>query len=78
MPFVGPAVGENTDREGDESKRRRERCGSCKTLGVGGIIPAMLRAKVVCSEAGVRIVKFAGFRRPVLGAGLRTGDEGAE
>lgn len=75
IPFGGAAVGENRDvSEGEDSKCRKERCG---TLGVGGMISAMLRVKDVWSDAGVRMVRFAGFRRAVF-VGRCIGDGGAE
>ena len=44
IPFTGATVGEKIDKEGDDSKCRRERCGM---LGVGGMMSVMLRANVV-------------------------------
>ena len=67
MPPLGPKDGEKTDKEGEDSV--------CLS-GVGGATSVMLVEKDL-SKAGVRIVRFAGFRRELLG-GIFIGDGGAE
>jgi hypothetical protein len=62
MPPGGAVVGEKSEvSAGVDSKCRRV----CPGPGVGGTMWLMVREKL-WSKAGVRIVRFAGFRRAVL------------
>lgn len=73
MPPGGAVVGEKREAsEGVDSKCRN----ACPALGVGGTIWLMVREKL-WSKPGVRIVRFAGFRRADL-LGRLIGDGGAE
>lgn len=68
MPPLGPNEGEKTEcREGDDS--------ACRKEGVGGTTSVTFSEKDL-SNPGVRMVRPAGLRRPVLG-GI-TGEGGAE
>lgn len=70
MPPLGPKDGEKTDRDGEDSVWRKE----CWPLGVAGSSVTLLEKDL--SKPGVRMVRFAGFRRELL-CGIRAVDGGA-
>lgn len=72
MPPLGPNDGEKIEfRDGEDSVCRK----GCRLSGVGGISEMLLENDL--SKPGVRIVRFAGFRRELRG-GMCTGDGGAD
>ena len=72
MPPLGPNEGEKIEfSDGEDSVCRN----GCRPSGVGGTSEILLENDL--SKPGVRMVRFAGFRRVLLG-GMCTGDGGAD
>ena len=79
MPPSGAAIGENTDKEGDDWKCRRV-LGRMKA-GVGGTtLGAVDSGRFVVPRPGVEMVSpsLLGFRFGGLGGTMNEGDAGAE